>query len=110
MLYALIIFALSAIPCFAGEIHFLILPDRVIGPVSPYVYGLNVQDPSDTGATVRRLGGNRLTGYNWVTNASNAGNDWKDSSDNWLCVGDIPYTNCGEPGAIASNFVKADQK
>jgi mannan endo-1,4-beta-mannosidase len=100
----------TSVPCIAGETRFLILPDVVIGPVSPYVYGLNAQDPSDTGATVRRLGGNRLTGYNWVTNASNAGNDWNNSSDGWLCNGEIPYANCGEPGAIASNFVEADQK
>ncbi len=110
MVYVLIFFLLSAIPCFAGEVHFLILPDRVIGPISPYVYGLNAQDPSDTGATVRRLGGNRLTGCNWVTNASNAGDDWKHSSDNWLCDGEIHYTNCGEPGAIAVNFIEASQK
>ena len=40
--------------------------------ISPYVYGSN----SDMGLnllTFRRLGGNRMTGYNWENNASNAG-------------------------------------
>lgn len=31
-----------------------------------------------------RIGGNRLTAYNWETNASNAGSDWHNTSDNWL--------------------------
>jgi hypothetical protein len=35
----------------------------------------------------RRYGGDRLTGYNWETNASNAGTDYINESDNYLVDG-----------------------
>jgi hypothetical protein len=35
------------------------------------------------------VGGNRLTAYNWETNASNAGSDWQHQNDN-LMGGDVP--------------------
>lgn len=54
--------------------------DSATAPISPYVYGSN-QDRSGSRWTVRRWGGNRTTGYNWETNASNAGADWYHSSD-----------------------------
>ncbi len=53
-------------------------------PISPYIYGVNQDIPSDVKVTARRLGGNRMTGYNWENNASNAGSDWQHYSDNWL--------------------------
>jgi mannan endo-1,4-beta-mannosidase len=95
---------------FAGDINFLVMPDEVVGPISPYVYGLNAQDPLDTGATVRRLGGNRMTGYNWVNNASNAGSDWKHSNDDWLCNGLFRLTDCDQPGAVVTHFVEQNQR
>jgi mannan endo-1,4-beta-mannosidase len=93
----------------AADIHFLIMPTQVIGPISPYIYGLNDQDPGDLHVTVRRLGGNRLTGYNWVTNASNAGNDWHQESDDWLCAQHLKEIDCDQPGAAARNFVAQNQ-
>jgi hypothetical protein len=33
--------------------------------ISPYVYGVSQAQSSGNDFTVRRLGGNRLTGYNW---------------------------------------------
>src|SRR5690348_14783039 len=54
-------------------------------PISPYIYGTN-QDLSGTERwTLRRFGGNRTTGYNWENNASNAGSDWQQSSDDFMC-------------------------
>ena len=57
-------------------------------PISPMVYGLNDfyrNATSDvTNFTLERLGGNRLTGYNWENNASNAGSDYVNHSDNNL--------------------------
>src|SRR5208282_1153675 len=44
------------------DLAFTVSPDQVNGPISPYVYGLNSQEPSGMNATVRRLGGNRMTG------------------------------------------------
>jgi len=68
--------------------------------ISPYIYGTN-QDFSNVGDfTARRLGGNRLTGYNWENNASNAGSDWQHSSDDFLCSG----AGCTAPGAAISKF------
>ncbi len=93
----------------AADIHFLIMPAEVIGPISPYIYGLNDQDPDDLNATLRRLGGNRLTGYNWVTNASNAGNDWHQESDDWLCADHLKDTDCDKPGAAVRHFVDQNQ-
>ncbi len=74
-------------------------------PISPYIYGTNQDLPGFTGWTVRRLGGNRLTGYNWENNASNAGRDWKHTSDNFLC-GEFELSNldCAKPGAVLSRF------
>jgi hypothetical protein len=39
---------------------------------------------------VLRSGGNRLTAYNWETNASNAGSDWMFQNDNLLGASDTP--------------------
>lgn len=97
-------------PALGADMHFLIIPDAVIGPISPYIYGLNDQDPADTNTTVRRLGGNRLTGYNWINNASNAGSDYKQSSDDWLCKDHLKFTNCDEPAASVIDFVEQNQK
>jgi mannan endo-1,4-beta-mannosidase len=52
-------------------------------PISPWIYGTNADLPAQEGITARRFGGNRSTAFNWETGASNAGVDWKNSSDNW---------------------------
>jgi mannan endo-1,4-beta-mannosidase len=49
----------------------------------------------------RRLGGNRLTGYNWENNASHAGTDWYNDNDNYMASG-LPYPDA--PGATISAF------
>lgn len=94
----------------AADVHFLIMPDEVVGPISPYIYGINDKDPLDTHTTVRRLGGNRMTGYNWVNNASNAGNDWHHVSDDWMCAQNLGFKDCDQPGSMAAQFVAQDQK
>jgi hypothetical protein len=53
--------------------------------ISPFIYGSN--SSVITNRTFDRSGGNRLTGYNWETNASNAGSDWFHSSDYYLTNG-----------------------
>lgn len=54
--------------------------------ISPYIYGINQYSNQDSLDKVTahslRQGGNRMTAYNWETNASNAGSDWMHSSDN----------------------------
>ena len=53
--------------------------------ISRAIYGSNVaRDMSSNKLTMLRLGGNRWTGYNWETNASNAGSDWCYQNDAYL--------------------------
>lgn len=60
-------------------------------PISPFVYGHNHPQWDKFGwtPTISRAGGNRLTAYNWETNASNAGSDWHHQNDN-LMGSDVP--------------------
>ena len=60
--------------------------------ISPYIYGVNQygNDLSKVTTTALRQGGNRMTAYNWENNASNAGSDWKHSSDNNVSNSDDP--------------------
>jgi len=55
-------------------------------PISPYIYGVNSTDFAHlgTGFTFSRQGGNRLTAYNWETNASNAGSDYLYENDSLM--------------------------
>ena len=79
---------------------------RVRTPISPYIYGSNAQsDDRAENITARRIGGNRLTGYNWENNASNAGNDWNHSSDNYLTwIAGIPAGQESVPGIVLTSF------
>lgn len=62
--------------------------------ISPYIYGVNQYTTQDTLKNVTthsiRQGGNRMTAYNWETNASNAGSDWQHSSDTNLSTSEDP--------------------
>jgi len=76
--------------------------------ISPYIYGSNFDFESNEGtipavATASRLGGNRFTGYNWENNASNAGSDWKHSSDNYLTT-NLSTDKQNIPGVVVTNF------
>ena len=56
-------------------------------PISPWIYGINFYHAipdAPRNLTLNRAGGNRWTAYNWENNASNAGNDWFYSSDDYL--------------------------
>jgi Glycoside hydrolase family 44 len=80
-------------------------------PISPYIYGVNFgallysasgsELPADL--TLDRLGGNRLTAYNWETNASNAGSDY-------LYENDAQMSGSSTPAAAAIDFIAFDQK
>lgn len=73
-------------------------------PISPYIYGLNFPDWSKMGRgfTLARQGGNRMSAYNWETNASNAGNDYQHQNDGYMGTSN-------EPGWTVSNFVRPAQ-
>ncbi|MDE5737284.1 MAG: glycoside hydrolase [Oscillospiraceae bacterium] len=69
--------------------------------ISPYIYGVNIYGNENRLKDLRvnavRQGGNRMTAYNWENNASNAGSDWKHSSDDNL-------TKSNEPAAVAQEL------
>jgi len=96
--------ALAGAPVEGGELRFEIQPKVVLRTISPYVYGINSQKNDGLGATVRRMGGNRQTAYNWEINASNAGSDYQHSSDEWACTA-MGYRNCSAPAAQFLDFV-----
>ncbi len=60
--------------------------------ISPLIYGVNQYTTplKDVKTNSVRQGGNRMTAYNWETNASNAGSDWKHSSDTNLSESEDP--------------------
>jgi hypothetical protein len=72
-------------------------------PISPYIYGTNQDLPGVSSPGARRYGGNRLTGYNWETNASNAGTDYLNESDNYL-VSQLPANEQGTPAIALTSF------
>ncbi|MFZ5988339.1 MAG: glycoside hydrolase family 9 protein [Bacillota bacterium] len=72
-------------------------------PISPYIYGSN-QD-LNASLTARRIGGNRLTGYNWENNYSSAGKDWLHTSDRWLStIYGVPLDQLDTPASVVSAF------
>ena len=99
----------SGPPVEGGPLAIAVDATKAIGPISPYVYGVNSQEAQDMGVTVRRMGGNRQTAYNWENNASNAGSDYHHVSDEWPCTV-LGYKNCSDPGAQFVDFVTADKK
>lgn len=76
--------------------------------ISPYIYGINLYGNENNLSKVTvhalRQGGNRMTAYNWETNASNAGSDWKHSSDTHLSASTRPGDQALRLSAIAKNF------
>lgn len=76
--------------------------DRV--PISPYIYGANQPEWDKEGNlfTFIRMGGNRMTAYNWETNASNAGNDYHFQNDGYMGESD-------EPGKTVRDYLEAGQ-
>lgn len=85
-----------------AEVRFVV-DVKSVHPISPYVYGVNflTDDASPqsapwygarppAGVTLNRMGGNRLSAYNWETNYSNAGNDYQFQNDTYLGATTIP--------------------
>jgi hypothetical protein len=71
--------------------------------IYPTIYGTNQPDWSGKSLylSLMRIGGNRLTAYNWENNASNAGTDWYNQNDGYLGGGDIPGEAIRAPVAAA---------
>ncbi len=87
------------------NVNFTIIVQDSLTPISPYIYGTNQMLTGGENWTSRRLGGNRLTGYNWENNASNAGTDYLNESDDYLTsIMGITETNENVPGIVATTF------
>ncbi len=73
----------------AIDVVFTIDTSKGMWPISPDIYGMNsirpgvALDPTMR-VTNERLGGNRLSAYNWENNASNAGKDYHYQNDGYL--------------------------
>lgn len=85
----------------AADVNFSVNSTAGVHPISAYVYGSN--SSSITNRTCDRSGGNRMTGYNWETNASNAGADWYHHSDYLLTNGQANQP----PGAAVSGMIQS---
>jgi hypothetical protein len=70
----------------ASDVQLAIDSTANIKPISPYIYGTNDDDLTTYGKnlTLTRVGGNRLTAYNWENNYSNAGSDYLYENDTYL--------------------------
>lgn len=81
--------ATPAVASVSFEVH----SDQDRLAISPLIYGINSGDFSDSRIkhlTFNRAGGNRITAYNWETNASNAGTDYFNQNDNFLSSSNVP--------------------
>jgi mannan endo-1,4-beta-mannosidase len=74
--------------------------------ISPLIYGTNGQSNDRAeNITGRRLGGNRLTTYNWEDNFSNGGNDYINDNDNYLpWNAGLPSSQYLTPNIVLSSF------
>jgi len=98
------IFTLIPISIFSATIT--INTSNEVAPISPYIYGTNDDFNGGENFTCMRMGGNRLTGYNWENNASNAGTDYYNESDNYMCgVENLNATQCATSGSVYEAFV-----
>ncbi len=86
------------------NVDYHINTNQGIGQISPYIYGVNMPAVTDF-STARRMGGNRLTGFNWENNASNAGADYYHSSDNYIpWILGVPSSDYDVPGISLTTF------
>jgi hypothetical protein len=84
-----------------GAIQFSLNSGQDVKSISPWIYGSN--SSLITNRTFDRSGGNRMTGYNWETNMSNAGADYYHHSDYFLTGGQANLP----PGSAVSGMIQA---
>lgn len=96
----------------SGHVSFVVHDDQPGHRISPLIYGSNEIGVMDGGApsaeldrlagvTARRLGGDLMTAYNWVTNATNAGKNHLHSNGPFqLEALQIPQEKWPHPAAV----------
>lgn len=81
-------------------------PDKTVCEISPYIYGVNSgADMTKVSPKSFRMGGNRMSAYNWENNMSNAGSDWHHTSDMYL-VNNADEEYKTAPGGVALDAAK----
>ncbi len=97
---------LSVCACaYAQSVNFTVTVADSLNPISPYIYGTNQLLNGGERWGSLRLGGDRLTGYNWENNASNAGIDYLNESDNFLTEEfNVPSDSSYVPGIVTETF------
>ena len=97
----------AAVPTSAEDsmtISITVDPQTELREISPYIYGVNSGvDLSAVSAGAFRLGGNRMSCYNWENNMSNAGSDWYNSADMHMVQDVIDDGLRQTPGGAALN-------
>lgn len=88
------------------SVTFTINTNKERQPISPYIYSTNGQsNDRPENITGRRLGGDRMTSYNWENNFSNGGNDYINDNDNYLPYNlNIPSAKYLTPNIVLSAF------
>jgi mannan endo-1,4-beta-mannosidase len=85
-------------------------------PISPFIYGSNETGTMDgaasvhfdfsAGVTIRRLGGDLMTCYNWRTNATHAGKDFENANGDFLLETlQVEKSKRADPAAVIDAFV-----
>lgn len=84
-----------------------VTPSERLKSISPYIYGVNFEADLNTVAPKSiRMGGNRMSAYNWETNMSNAGSDWHHTSDMYV-VRNLSDDLKNAPAGMAQGVVEA---
>ena len=86
-----------SLPAPSGDLTFTVNTGRRHA-ISRLIYGMNFATESTPWAgatpprevTLNRMGGNRLSAYNWETNYSNAGSDYHFQNDQYLSASTVP--------------------
>jgi len=90
---------------YSQSVDFTVTVGDSLNPISPHIYGTNQLLNGGENWSALRLGGDRLTGYNWENNASNAGADYLNYSDDYLAqTFNIPPDSSSIPGVVTEVF------
>ncbi|MGA9406406.1 MAG: glycoside hydrolase family 44 protein [Bacteroidota bacterium] len=101
----LIVLVLAHVSLYSQSVNFTVTVIDSLTPISPHIYGTNQLLNGGENWTALRLGGDRLTGYNWENNASNAGVDYLNESDDYLAqVFNISPDSSSLPGIVTEAF------
>ncbi|HWA87145.1 MAG TPA: glycoside hydrolase family 44 protein [Opitutus sp.] len=98
------VFVFAAAASLHADVAISVDPAADRAPISPFIYGSNAILPG-VSVTLLRQGGNRMTGYNWENNASNAGSDYLQQSDDYLTwIFGITGAPANVPGLVVTHF------